>query len=134
MKKYVKTNPTDVLLVYKCPDCNNKAYKTADDLFYKAMPVGPVCNKHAMPMQIVEVSVRPPRIIAFVEGGVVHDVMADAAVQFRIIDYDVEGSSRYKKIKLPGSDKGETELVHIYKYNLSGKEDMTPFFKQRAIK
>lgn len=79
-----------------------------------------------------------PRIIVFIEGGVVHDVMSDSPAQVRIIDYDVEGSDKVKKIRLVEEDgkslSKKTYECHIYKCDLDGVEDLEPFFKQRSIK
>ncbi len=81
--------------------------------------------------------VRTPRVILFVEGGVVHDVMSDLPVEIRVIDYDVEGSDNIQHFRLVGANNKlvrGTQFAHISKYNLKGEEDLEPFFKQRAIK
>lgn len=103
-------------------------------------PAMPVCNAIKgsslcdTVCQQLSKAEKDPRVILFIEGGIIHDVMADAPVKIRIIDYDTEGSDRAKFIKLPGSEKGEVERVHISKYDMAGIEDVEPFFKQKEIR
>jgi ABC-type polysaccharide/polyol phosphate transport system ATPase subunit len=79
-----------------------------------------------------------PRVIMFIEGGVVHDVMSDAPVELRVIDYDTDGCDNVSNIRLVVED-GKTlsknkHACHVLKYSLKGVEDVEPFFKQKSIK
>jgi hypothetical protein len=85
---------------------------------------------------LVSVEVPTPRMIAFIEGGVFHDIMADAPMQVRVIDYDVEGADEVDKIRLVGENNALCEEAHsarVLKYDLGGEEDLTPFFSQDVI-
>ena len=78
-----------------------------------------------------------PRVVLFVEGGVVHDIMSDQRVNVAVIDYDVEGSDNPQTITLPGSEEGRREMCHIGIYKPSkdnrmcvGKKGIDAFWKQ----
>lgn len=75
---------------------------------------------------------KKPRVIIFVEGGVVHDIMSDSPIEIRVVDYDVEGSDDYQTIKL--SEGPETHDVRLSKYSLKGEEDLDFFFNQKGFK
>ena len=88
-------------------------------------------------MIVEDTLIRAPRVICFVEGGCVHDVMSDQPVTLRIVDYDVEGCDDVDKIHLVGENNvlnAESEDCHIIKYDLEGIEDLNPFFKQECIR
>ena len=122
-----KINDSDVVSVWTCHDCLIDV--EISPTFYEDNGT-PMC-KCGRDMSYSETKVREPRVILFVEGGVVHDVMADAPVTLRVIDYDVEGSDKYVMVKLP---RGGKEAAHVSKYDLEGIEDLKPFFRQKEIK
>ena len=129
---YKKINNSDITSVWTCHYCLIGV--KVEPSFYEDNGT-PIC-KCGRDMSYSETQVRTPRVILFVEGGVIHDVMADASVTLRMIDYDVEGADadKTKLIKLPGSVRGEKQVCAITKYDLDGIEDLNPFFKQKAIK
>ena len=75
---------------------------------------------------------KKPRVVIFIEGGVIHDIMSDSPIEIRVVDYDIEGSDDYTTIKLPeGSEKHE---VRLSKYSLKGEENLNFFFNQKGFK
>lgn len=125
---YKKIKDEDVINVWTCHDCVVDV--EVSPTFYEDAGT-PMCKKCGRDMSYSETMVRTPRVILFVEGGVVHDAMSDTPVTLRIVDYDVEGQMGANFIKLP---RGGKELCYVSKYDLDGIEDLNPFFKQKAIK
>ena len=124
MNDYVSIKKFDTINRQRCGKCSHEWNGVCG-----------VCNKCGSTVDIksIDTLIKVPRVIAFVEGGVVHDVMANQPVQLRIIDYDTEGSGDVMNIKLPEGNK-EGVYVHVGKWNLKGVEDLDPFFKQKAIR
>jgi hypothetical protein len=55
-----------------------------------------------------------PRVILFVEGGVVHEVHSDQSVDLIIVDYDIEGGDALNTAKLRCMN-GEWEEAYIHR-------------------
>ena len=131
MKGYIKLDASNCITELECCDCGEKATGVGIELgFTGRCGCGGGLKRTGMYF-------KKPRVICFVEGGVVHDVMADQPVTLRIIDYDVDGCDDVDKIHLVGENNvlnAESEDCHIIKYDLEGIEDLNPFFKQECIR
>lgn len=129
MKQFISINKLNVRYVKKCCLCNG-----AFDDVKEGDSRCPKCK--TLSLIVDDVLVQVPRVICFVEGGVVHDVMADQSAQLRIIDYDTEGSGNIQTIHLVEAENqlcDETQECHIGKWDLERIEDLDPFFNQEAI-
>ena len=96
----------------------------------------PIMDAEGWPLQAM-VKTEDARMILFVEGGIIHDIMSNTPIQVRVIDYDVEGSDDYVQIRLveDGNKLSETtQDARVLKHDLKGEEDLTPFFNQDTIR
>jgi len=62
-----------------------------------------------------------PRVILFIEGGVLHWACSDREVQVMLVDKDVEGCDDYREITHPNGDSEECR-VSLISMNISRKE------------
>lgn len=69
-----------------------------------------------------------PRIVLFVEGGVLHWGCSDRKVQVMFVDYDVEGCADYRQIIHPDG-KSEECYVRLLSVDTSSKVT-AHYFKQ----
>ena len=134
MSDFKRISDKKVIHVWGCKDCNVE-FEIPPTFYEEAGE--PICNRCNRDMKYIETKIKVPRVMVFLEAGIVHDVMADSPAILRFIDYDTEGSDNIQKIHLVDKDNKlckETHCVHIIKKDMDGIEDLEPFFKQKAIK
>lgn len=121
-------------LICKCSSNNKPFVINADEMYQFGVIACVHCQK---PMIVDKVIVPDIKVMIFLDGGYVNDIMADGPVIVREIDYDVHclPDDEVDTIRLPSGSEIETPEVKcsIRKWDLTGEEDLDPFFKQEAI-
>ena len=54
------------------------------------------------------------RIAIIMEGGIIHDILADEEVDITIVDYDIEGAEDEELMKVPQNDGRPVEAFIGY--------------------
>jgi hypothetical protein len=125
----ISIGENDIKVVWACCGCLMPSIHTLD---YNPINNKPKCPECGSIMSYVETLVKKPRIIVFMEGRFITDIMSDLPAEVRTIDYDVKNTTDdTSKIILPGSTL-ETEVV-VGRYSLEGEENMDDFFDQKEI-
>lgn len=69
-----------------------------------------------------------PRVILFIEGGVLHWACSDRKVQVMLVDKDVEGCDDYREITHPD---GQSEDCHVSLVSVDTSSKVTAHYMKQ---